>query len=180
MLPPTFMIPYVWYVDMVFQCILVIVLKPLHRLLVAGWFNVTGITKFSALMFQVFVATLTIVMTYRVAIDVFYDSKFRYWAGLLASIVIVAMMPHVFLSRNLYRGILTPLAILLALEWSLRVYRKDQGVVCKWNPLWIYCQYISSRVDGFPLGGDILVVYAFNCTYSYFTYFPSGSWLNPH
>lgn len=100
--------------------------EPMYRYLLAGWYILTSPSIFTTRLMQAIIATLTCALIYRATITLFKKHPYRHIGAILASATLVAIPPHLFLTRAPYRAALLPLAISIALIWLIRAYQTNQ------------------------------------------------------
>ncbi len=97
--------------------------EPMYRYLLAGWYILTSPSIFTTRMMQAIIATLTCALIYQASITLFKHHPYRHIGAILASATLIAIPPHLFLTRAPYRAALLPLAISLTLIFLLRAYQ---------------------------------------------------------
>lgn len=97
--------------------------EPIHRFLMAGWLRLTGEHVFTALLMHGLAGTFTVALAYRAGLVLLQGKPYRYWGALIAAATFAAIVPHIFLSRVLYRVVFTPMVILIAFILLLRANR---------------------------------------------------------
>lgn len=101
--------------------------EPAHRFFLAGWSLLTGLYPFTLILSSVLIGTFTVALTYQVGRTLLAGRAWRRVGALVAAGSLAAMMPHLFLSRVTYRGIILPAVILAALLLLLRASRSGHG-----------------------------------------------------
>lgn len=97
--------------------------EPMYRYLLAGWYILTSPSLFTTRLMQAIIATLTCALIYRATITLFKKHPYRHLGAILASATLVAIPPHLFLTRAPYRSALLPLAMSIALIGLIRAYQ---------------------------------------------------------
>lgn len=113
--------------------------EPLYRLLLSLAARLTGGTVTADRIISAFIGTLTIAAAYRATLQCLHGlpPSARHAGALVAAVALTLALGHITLSRALYRGILQPLWMLLALGFLLRGLRTNHwrdsvlaGVMC--------------------------------------------------
>ena len=127
--------------------------EPFYRFLLAGWYKVGGASIFTTRLLQTMIATITCALVYRATITLFKNHPYRHWVALLASATIIAIPPHLFLTRAPYRAALLPMALSIALIALLRAYQTK-----KWGK-WAIAGFFSGLAVNTYLAGLATIPY---------------------
>lgn len=127
--------------------------EPFYRFLLAGWYKIGGASIFTTRLLQTMIATITCALVYRATITLFKNHPYRHWAALLASATIIAIPPHLFLTRAPYRAALLPMALSIALIALLRAYQTQ-----KWGK-WAIAGFFSGLAVNTYLAGLATIPY---------------------
>ncbi len=101
--------------------------EPAYRFILAGWFVLVGPGIVTARLLSGLIGLLTVALAYRAGLGLLGGSAWRRLGALVAAGALAAMMPHLFLSRSIFRALLLVPVVLVTLVAALDARRTGKN-----------------------------------------------------